>query len=199
MSISLADITLPLWLVISQWTLLFALGFLIIVMYRQVAYLQQLKDVGSEREGLPVGEKAPAFDYIPVNGSTSAPGRFEPRGRWSLLVFADPTCASCQGTLLALERTVPKLGQTVRVLVATTAEPAQLDAVDAFRTASVDISRVNRDVPSRLYRTAVTPFGYLIDPEGKIRAKDVTTDESSLRKVLRKADRSAVNIESAVS
>jgi hypothetical protein len=52
MNISFADITLPLWLVVSQWTLLFALGFLIIVMYRQVAFLQRLKGAGPEREGL---------------------------------------------------------------------------------------------------------------------------------------------------
>jgi hypothetical protein len=202
MSITLADITLPTWLVVSQWTLLFALGFLIIVMYRQVGYLQQLKDVGSEREGLPVGENAPAFDYTPVNGISRAPARFEPRGRWSLLVFADPTCFSCQGTLVALGRMVPKLEQTVRVLVATTAEPAQLASAEAFQTEAVAISRVRSDVPSRLYSTRVTPFGYLIDPEGKIRAKEVAADDASIRKMLRKVGRSAIsvdNIESTIS
>jgi hypothetical protein len=195
---NIADITLPLWLVVSQWTLLFALGFLIIVMYRQVAFLQRLKDGGSEREGLPVGEKAPAFDYMPVNRK-SASSRFDPKGTWSLLVFADPTCVSCQGALLALEQMVPKLGQTMRVLVATSADPAQISAVDAFRTASVDISRVPGDVPSRLYQTTITPFGYVIDPEGKIRAKGVTTDEASIRKIVRKADRNPVNVELTVS
>ena len=195
---NIADITLPLWLVVSQWTLLFALGFLIIVMYRQVAFLQRLKDGGSEREGLPVGEKAPAFDYMPVN-SKSVSSRFDPKGTWSLLVFADPTCVSCQGALLALERMVPKLGQTMRVLVATNADPAQISAVDAFRTASVDISRVPGDVPSKLYQTTITPFGYVIDPEGKIRAKGVTTDEASIRKIVRKADRNPVNVELTVS
>src|SRR2546421_2664717 len=77
MNAAFADVTLPLWLVVSQWTLLFALGFLIIVMYRQASFLQQLKDQGSEREGLSIGEKAPAFDYTPVNRSTSASARFE--------------------------------------------------------------------------------------------------------------------------
>src|SRR5438034_11685266 len=95
MNVGFADITLPLWLVVSQWTLLFALGFLIIIMYRQVAFLQRLRDGGSEREGLPIGEKAPVFDYLPVNGRSSS-GHFDPRGSWSLLVFADPTCVSCQ-------------------------------------------------------------------------------------------------------
>jgi hypothetical protein len=198
MNISFADITLPLWLVVSQWTLLFALGFLIIVMYRQVAFLQRLKGAGTEREGLPVGEKAPAFDYMPIN-RRSASTHFDPKGTWSLLVFADPTCVSCQGTLLALERMAPKLRQTMRILVATNADPAQFNAVDAFRTASVDISRVPGDVASRLYQTTITPFGYVIDPEGKIRAKGVATDEASIRKIVRKADRNPVNVELTVS
>jgi len=93
----------------------------------------------------------------------------------------------------------PRLEQTVRVLVATTAEPAQLATADAFQTQAVAISRVRSDVPSRLYHTHVTPFGYLIDPEGKIRAKDITADESSIRKLLRKVDRSTITVESTIS
>ena|SRR5947209_173050 len=199
MNAAFADVTLPLWLVVSQWTLLFALGFLIIVMYRQASFLQQLKDQGSEREGLSIGEKAPAFDYTPVNRSTSASARFEPKGTWSLLVFADPDCVSCQNTLLALERLAPQLEQTMRVLVVTSAEPAQIGAIDAFRTASVAISRIRSDMPSRLYRTRVNPFGYLIDPEGMIRARGIVADESSIRKLVRKGDRHSVNVEFTVS
>lgn len=199
MSTIFADITLPTWLVVSQWVLLFALGFLIIVMYRQVGYLQRLKDAGSEREGLPVGEKAPAFEHTRLNGQAGAPARFEPQGNWSLLVFADPTCASCQDTLRTLERMAPKLEQGVRVLVATTAESEQIALAEAFQTEAVAISRVRSDVPARLYRTRVTPFGYLIDPAGKVRAREIAGDEAALRKLLRKVDRGASAGESIVS
>ena len=199
MNLTFAAVTLPTWLFVSQWILLFALGFLIIVMYRQLALVERLKDSNSEREGLPIGEKAPAFEYTPVNRSTDAPTRFEPKGKWSLLLFADPGCASCQTTLIALERLAPKLERTMQVLVATSAEPAQIAAADAFRTSSIEIGRVRNDLSSRLYRTNITPFGYLIDPEGLIRAKGVTGDESSLRKLMRQGDRKAVNVEFTVS
>ena len=199
MNVGFADITLPLWLIVSQWVLLSALGFLIIVMYRQVAFLQQLNDQGSEREGLPSGEKAPAFDYTPINQGKAAPAHFEPRGRWVLLVFADPGCVSCQNTLLALERLMPKLEPVMRVLVVTTAEPAQIAAVDAFRSASCDICRIRSDVSYKLYRTSVTPFGYLIDLEGMIRARGIVVDEASIRKIVSKADRKPVNVEFTVS
>jgi len=61
------NVTLPLWLVVSQWTLLFALAALLFLVYRQIGYLLDLKNLGTERGGLPMGEEAPAFDYTPVN------------------------------------------------------------------------------------------------------------------------------------
>ncbi len=199
MNVTFVDITLPLWLVVSQWTLLFALGFLVIVMYRQLGFLLRLKDAGTEREGLPIGEKAPAFDYTPVNGSTSLPARFEPIGKWSLLVFVEPGCSSCRSTIPALEQLVPILERRMRMLVVTSAEPALIAAIDVFRTASVGINRVSKDVPNELYRTRSTPFAYLADPEGIIQAKGVATDESAIRKIMQKADRSIIRVESTAS
>jgi hypothetical protein len=196
---NMSVVTLPLWLVVSQWTLLFALGFLVIVMYRQVALLEKLKERSSEREGLPIGEKAPAFDYIPAGSSTKTSTRFEPTGTWSLLIFADPSCVSCQGTMLALERLAPQLGQTLRLLVVTTADPAQVAAVDAFRTASFDIGHIRSDVSSKLYRTNITPFAHVIDPTGLIRAKEIALEESSIRKIVRKVERNPINVAFTVS
>lgn len=194
MSIAFADITLPLWLVVSQWTLLFALGFLILVMYRQVALLEYWKDRGTERDGLPIGEKAPAFDYIAVNQMSRTTTRFEPGGNWTLLVFADPGCVSCENMLHALEQLAPKLEQGTSVLVVTSAEPVQIDASGAFRTTTVEVSRIHDEVRSRFYRTQVTPFGYLIDPDGIIRAKGAATDGTAIRKIVRQGERSPVNV-----
>ena len=198
MQLTFADMTLPVWLVVGQWVLLFALGLLIIIMYRQIALLELLKDAGSEREGLPLGEKAPSFDYMPINSGANVPAHFEPEGKWSFLLFADPTCASCQSALLALDRLLPKLEST-QVLVATTAEPALVAATDGFRDASVEIGRIPMDLSTRLYRTNVTPFGHLINPEGAIHAKGIVTDESSIRKLVRQGDRKPVNVEFIVS
>ncbi|HLH60460.1 MAG TPA: hypothetical protein VKV20_02155 [Ktedonobacteraceae bacterium] len=199
MHLTFADITLPLWLFAAQWVLLFALGFLILVMFRQIALFERLKDSGSEREGLPVGEKAPSFVYQPVNRRANPPAHFEPVGNWSLLLFADPSCSSCQSTLLSLERLAPRLAQSMRLLVATTAEPAVITAADAFRQATVEIGRIPVDVSTRLYRTTVTPFGYLIDPDGIVRAKGAVADDASLRKLVRQGDQTPVNVEFTIS
>jgi hypothetical protein len=199
MQLTFADITLPGWLVVSQWALLFALGFLIIMMYRQVALLEQHKDRGSERAGLQPGEKAQSFDYIPVNRMTNVPARFKPRGRWSLLLFADPSCASCQNALLALEKLSPHLTPSVQVLVATTSGPDQISTSDAFRHSTFELGQIPADVSTRLYNTSITPFGHLIDPEGVVHAKGIVTDEASLRKLVRHGDAKPVHVEFTVS
>ena len=199
MSTAFADIALPTWVVVSQWILLFALGGLVIVVYRQLAYVLQLRDLGSEQDGLPIGEKAPTFDHVPVNAGASAFARFEPTGQWSLLMFADPGCESCRGAVAALGRLAPKLRQVSQVLVVTRSEPALIAAVDAFAGASVAIGRVDAEVPDRLYRTHTTPFVYVSDPEGVIRAKGIAGDEPGIRKIVHKADSSAIEIVSTAS
>jgi hypothetical protein len=194
MNVTATQMSLPLWLVVSQWTLLFALGWLVIVMYRQVAYLQLLKDAGSERDGLPIGERAPAFDCTLINQGRDGPTRFEPRGHWSLLLFADPGCASCETALQALEQLAPTVAHTLHIQVVTSAQPAQIMAVELFNSTSFAISRVRHDVGPGLYRARVTPFAFLIDPEGIIRAKGIVGNERSLRNLVRKADSQPVNV-----
>lgn len=195
MSVAFVNILLPLWLVVSQWVLLFALGLLVIVMYRQLGYLLHLRDAGTERDGLPIGGKAPAFDYTPVNGDMRLPARFEPLGTWSLLVFVEPGCVSCRSTISTLERLTSAFEQRIRVLVVTSAEPALIAAVDEFRTASLGLNRISKDVPDKLYQTRSTPFAYLIDPGGMIKARGIATDEPAIRKLVQKVDRNAIRVE----
>jgi len=192
------NITLPVWLVVSQWVLLFALGFLVIVMYRQLGFLLHLKDLGTEREGPHIGERAPAFDYISVNQNTGASVHFEPEGGWSLLLFADPGCMSCQDALPIFERFLSKVERPLRVLVLTSAEPVLIAASEAFRTTSLSIGRVSRDVPGRLYHSNITPFACLIDAEGVIRSKGVASNEATIRKIMKGGDQPIIKLESVV-
>jgi hypothetical protein len=182
-------VDIPLWIVASQWVLLFALAWLVLIMYRQMALVLHLRDTNTEREGLAVGATAPSFEYLPFNQREGSPARFEVNGGWSLLLIADPGCSSCRQALLAAERLAPKLGPDLHILVVTTAGRSLIEAVDEFREATVEIAQVGDDVPTQMYRTTVTPFAFLIDPEGIIRGKGAATDEAALRKLVRVADR----------
>lgn len=191
---TIADITLPTWVVVGQWALLFALGTLVILMYRQLAFLLELANLGTEREGLKIGEKAAEFTYRQANNALSGrEGHLKLTEGWLLLVFADPGCSSCQKALTILEHLAPKLEQTMRVVLVAPATPELIEAVDAFKNTSIDIYRVDQEVPFKLYRTYSTPFAYLINPQGVIQATGVPSDESALRKITVKAERSAIN------
>ncbi|HET8851680.1 MAG TPA: hypothetical protein VFN02_04080 [Ktedonobacteraceae bacterium] len=183
------SITLPLWAVISQWMLLLALGFFVVVAYRQLGYMLRLKDIGSDRDGLPIGAHAPPFTYQLANHDDSAGAEmpFETRGQWSLLLLADPGCGSCQTAVAGLERVAPTLHE-VQILVATTAEPALIALVEQFHNATVPIGKVAHVVPEEYYRTFATPFAYIIDADGVIKAKGIAGDEASLQRLLQKAD-----------
>ena len=111
-----------------------------------------------------------------------------------MLLFADPGCASCQSTLLALERLVPKLASGIRILVVTSVDPAQIAGFSEFEKTFLDIGSVSKEVIDRLYRTHTTPFAYLIDPDGVIQAKGLATDEAAIRKIVRKVDRRAIEV-----
>src|SRR5690348_5630580 len=123
-----ADVSLPLWVVVSQWVLLLALGFLVIVAYRQFGYMMYLKDKGSEHDGLDIGEQAPSFIYTPAHQNGRPTHHFDPKGGWSLLLFADPGCVSCRIALQGLEGVIPELPREMRVLVVTSSEPTLIDA-----------------------------------------------------------------------
>lgn len=182
------NVTLPLWIVVSQWIVLFALGFLVVVMYRQMAYLLRLKDVGTARDGLEIGNAAPAFDYVGVNVNAGSNLRFNPRGGWKFIIFADPGCSSCEKAMLILENFKIDVKPGMQPIVVTTADTTEVDAIGAFRRSSLPIAQVKREVFSRLYKTNTTPFAYVVDPEGIVRGKGPASDQPSLRKIFRMVD-----------
>src|SRR5687768_13170676 len=87
---------------VALWLLLLVLGVLVFLLYRHfgLAALGTLE--GVQRDGLPVGEVAPAVHGVTVEGAAVAWAP-EP-GRSGLLVFAAPDCAPCAAVLPAVDR-----------------------------------------------------------------------------------------------
>jgi thioredoxin-related protein len=175
------EITLPLWLFVAQWFLLFALGVLVIIAYRQIGYMLGVKEPSSTRDGLPVGEIAPSFQYLNVFQDSKA-DYFNPKGQWSVLLFADPNCSGCQKALIELEKFQYSLKSSTELLVVTSASEEDIGSVDVFRHSSITIGQIKHEVMTKLYRTQVTPFLYIIDPTGIVRTKGIA--DSSIRKML---------------
>ncbi len=184
---------IPLWITISQWGLLLVLGLLVIIAYRQLSYFINLRDVlnnaGTEKEGLPLGSQAPSFSYKSIKDLGYPTQHFSARGNWSLLLITDPECASCRNALTTLTKLEPQLRSRLRMLAITTSDPTFIEAISDFRNSPIEIGHVEREVVHKSYLINTTPFFYVIDPEGVIRAKRVTDDENGIKKALREAER----------
>lgn len=179
-----STVTIPASLYISQWVLLLALASLVLVAYRQLGFFFGLADHGSDRDGLSPGERAPGFTYL-ANGGTK---RYDVRGKWSLIMFADPGCLSCKQAVAALNTISRHADDPIKTVVATSADGALVDAVEEFAK-SPHVVRVGAEVATKLYRTHTSPFVYLIDPEGIVQKKGIAFDEKTIGEFLGAADK----------
>src|SRR5439155_6554240 len=97
---TVAMIEIPTALAIAQWVLLLGLAVLLVVAYRQLAYLMEVGQAASAHGGLAAGAEAPPFYYERIAfGSDGGRASFDPRGAPSLLMFTDPACGSCEKAL----------------------------------------------------------------------------------------------------
>lgn len=158
---------IPLFLAVAQWTLLFALGLLVIVMYRQLARVMG----GAEpaKAGPALGSRAASFPY--ARPGDDAVRYFTPGdGQAALLAFVDPTCPACEKLVAALGE-AHRAGELdgLRVLLVTSEPPGYLQISEDFRTTALEIGRpvTRSDLDS--YSASATPLLVAIDPAGLVR------------------------------
>jgi len=136
----------PLYLAVAQWTLLFAFGLLLIVVYRQLGRMLH-KDDAATPLGPALGSKAASLEYNRFADDTVqyvTPGDGQP----TLLAFVEPTCPSCEQLVLALG-TAAHAGELsgLRVLLLTSSPSA-----------------------TQAYGATSTPLLVAIDRDGVVRA-----------------------------
>ncbi|HVC75392.1 MAG TPA: hypothetical protein VND96_02625 [Candidatus Micrarchaeaceae archaeon] len=164
--------------------LLFALAALVVVVFRQMGYLLRLKGVGTARDGLAAGSRAPGFQFRASTGGYRLE-RFEPGGNWTLLVFADPGCVSCESAIDKLEGLRTDAPTDLQVVIATSLEPSRIAPESRFLTTSIPILHVASDVATKLYQSNSVPLAILVDRAGIVRGKTIPTDANELATLLR--------------
>lgn len=179
-------IEIPVALAIAAWAVLAALGFLVIVLYRQLAYLLNLGRSTATGGGLPLGDRAPQFEYLIRDGGEQRPARFSPGEAPTLLLFANPGCSSCETMLAAFDRAAGRgKNRGVRFVAFTDASPDEIAHFAAFANADVELGYVSQAVPTRLYRAAATPFLVALDQKGRVRDQGPLAHESDIRRAVR--------------
>jgi methylamine dehydrogenase accessory protein MauD len=168
------------------WLVVFALAFLLLGALRslgllrwQITQLRATTPSRLNRNGLRPGTMAPDFALPSTAGPEVRLSDFA--GRRTLLVFTQAGCGPCRAVLPELDR-LQQTGE-VQVLVVNHAEvDAELGADGSSHRFPVLVQRT-LDVSKR-YQAFVTPFGFLIDEAGVIRASGLISDRQHLHFVL---------------
>jgi hypothetical protein len=176
----------PLFLVIAQWVLLFALGTLLLVMYRQLGRAFHLPRT-VEQPGPAVGTRAMGFGYTRVSDNSEQhvrPGE----GRGILLAFVDPTCLSCERLVEALND-ADAAGQLadLDVLLLLSDPPSYLQISEAFTNTRLEIGQITDQATIDHYRPTVTPLLVALDPVGTVAAAGSGVDTTEVRGFARAA------------
>ncbi len=179
-------IRLPVVLVVAQWALLGGLAMLVLILYRQLAYLTHLRRTRDDAERAParaqVGEAFPTDIQIRPYRQGSYAG-FQPlqaRARPTILLFADPQCVACASRVEHFGR-LGTLGELdgVAPLVLTDASQRELRLIAAFRDAGVPIAWVDGGLLSQLGVEA-TPYYVTIGDDGRVLSRGVAETDLTL-------------------
>jgi methylamine dehydrogenase accessory protein MauD len=167
----------------ALWLLFLVQAVLLFLVYRHLGLVLLSTAEGIQRDGLGVGEVAPAVSGVTPDGQDV---RWAPQpGRSELLVFASPDCEPCAEVFPYINEvaTAPTgAGVPVTVIVAG-------DRGRAMRAAENFASRIPFLAESSTgafdrYKVRVTPFAFVIGADGRIQAKGLCNQPSSLRRML---------------
>ncbi|MDQ2813688.1 MAG: hypothetical protein M3Z75_17935 [Actinomycetota bacterium] len=172
--------TVPAYLAVAQWALLMALGFLVIIMYRQLGRVFGKNKVVAKAGPAP-GTKAVGFEYRRLSDETRqdfTPGGGQP----AFVAFVDPTCPAC-------EQLVDSLGADAdagelagfRVLLLTSDPPGYLQISETFTATRLELGTVMTRAAREAYNPTATPLLVAIDGEGVVRAAGPAREPAEVR------------------
>jgi methylamine dehydrogenase accessory protein MauD len=168
------------------WALVLALAMLLVLVYRHFGIMAMSTAEGHDRDGLPVGHVAPQ-----ISGVDRTNGRIhwspEP-GRHHLLFFAAPGCEPCE----AIAPLIGALGradeQDRRVVVVASGRGDEVLALDRLTGGGVLCLADDGSGVMQNYEVQVTPFAFLLDPDGRVVAKGNCSTPPRLRRLLAAGD-----------
>ncbi|MFM8593423.1 MAG: TlpA family protein disulfide reductase [Chloroflexota bacterium] len=174
------------WLVsyIALWILVIALGALLLLLYRHFGMMSLGTLEGVQRDGLSLGAEAPAISGITADGNDAT---WQPKsGSYQMLLFASPDCEPCSAIMPFAQQLA---NAKTNVKVASVVQGPKTEVVrmvdkhhPSFQTLADDGSGA---FPR--FQVRVTPFGFVIGPDGRILAKGLCSDPARMRMLLQSA------------
>jgi thiol-disulfide isomerase/thioredoxin len=154
---------------VALWVLVAVMAVLLVLLYRHFGMMSLGTLEGVQRDGLPVGSVAPTISGITADGADKG---WDPKtGRYQLLLFAAPDCEPCATVMPHVNR----LGRSrdAGVDVAAIVPGPKSEAVRMVNRYDPPFTTLAEDGSGAFgrFRVRVTPFGFIIGPDGRILAK----------------------------
>ena len=164
-----------------QWVLIGLLAFVVIGLMRQIGELRLR--VGEEREvGIAVGSKAPLFQGEGLNGAVDLETMV---GERLLVLFVHPTCPPCKELFISLNGELEQIEeQGARlVLVSGGSREQNQEMIAEFKLSCPLVIQQEHEIAD-LYGSSWTPYGFVVDADGKIAGKGVVNNVDVLGELL---------------
>ncbi len=175
------------WLVsyVVLWALVLFQGAVIFLLLRQLGVIYMGTAQGVSRDGLALGQRAPEFTAPDLDGRAVSLAGF--LGRPLLLVFGSATCAPCRTLIPDLNVFARERRDDLRALFLCRGSIEEARRFAGELDVQVPVAvHPDEQLPDQ-YKARVTPFAFLIDGEGVVRAKGLANNRSHLDMLLEQA------------
>jgi methylamine dehydrogenase accessory protein MauD len=168
------------WLVsyIVLWILVIGLGVLVLLLYRQLGIMYLGTAEGVSRDGLERGVRAPDFKLTDQYGQVQQLSSY--KGKPVALLFGSPHCSPCR-LLLPQLHDWARQHSDVSVLWLNAASEEESNRFVSETGATLPVVPYTPD-DNLLdkYKVRVTPFLFMLDEKGMVRAKGLVNNKGGL-------------------
>jgi thiol-disulfide isomerase/thioredoxin len=166
----------------ALWLLVLVQGILLLLVYRHFGLLALDTSEGVERDGLLVGQVAPAI--VGVNSAGASVPWEPPAGESALLLFASTDCGPCAEVLPYVDALSTDSDQRLSVLTVVAGPPERAgELIEKFKTHHLCLAEDGNRIFDT-YRVRVTPFAFIVGADGRVRNKGVCASGAKLRRLL---------------
>jgi len=164
------------------WVAVLSLLVVVLALTRQLGVLhERIAPAGALmlNRGLAVGERAPVFEVVDLDGRSLQLGAARADGKSTLLLFVSPTCPVCKSLLPIVKSSRKSERDWLEVVLASDGDPEEHRRFAASQGIA-DVPYVISPPLGLTYQVSRLPFAALLDSAGVLRARGLVNSREHL-------------------
>ena len=167
---------------VALWIVVVTQGVILFLLLRSVGTVFLNTGEGVSRDGVSVGTRAPDFTAIDAAGTNRSLRDY--LGRWTVLIFASPTCQICWRLVPKLREFRQAVRDQVEVLLLLRADHEVAAAYETTTAGALPVLAIGTRGAAEKYKVRVSPFIHVLDPAGVVRAKGLVNTVENVEHLL---------------